>query len=275
MNPHAKHPASPGAMFASLWRNRQLIMQMVRREVVGRYSGSVMGLAWSLINPVIMLAVYTFVFGTVFKARWSGGSGSKTEFAMLLFAGLLIYNLFAECINRAPSLITGNPNYVKKVVFPLEIYPFVALGSALFHFMVGIIVWLGFYIVFFGAPPLTIVTLPIVVLPHFLLVLGLCWILASLGVFLRDLAQVVGVVTSILMFMSPIFYPASGVGDRFSWWFQINPITYTVEQARAVMIWGLLPNPSEWLCLLVVSSLLAIVGFGWFQKTRKGFADVL
>lgn len=275
MNPHASHLISPREIVASFWRNRQLIVQMVKREVVGRYKGSVMGLAWSLINPIIMLAVYTFVFGTVFKARWTGGSGSKTEFAMLLFAGLLMYNLFAECINRAPTLITGNPNYVKKVVFPLEIYPFIVLGSALFHFVVGIIVWLGFYIVFFGIPPLTIVTLPIVILPHLLMTLGICWILASLGVFLRDLAQVIGVLTSILMFMSPIFYPASAVGEKFRWGIQMNPITHTVEHARAAMVWGKLPDTFEWWSMLLFSCALAVAGFAWFQKTRKGFADVL
>jgi lipopolysaccharide transport system permease protein len=275
MNPHSGHSAAPAQIVASIWRNRQLISQMIRRDVVGRYRGSFMGLTWSLINPMIMLAVYTFVFGTVFKARWSGGSGSKAEFAMLLFAGLLTFNLFSECISRAPSLITGNQNYVKKVVFPLEIYPFVAIGSALFHFFVGVAVWLGFYVVFFGLPPLTILALPIVILPHLLIIIGLCWILASLGVFLRDLAQVIGVFTTILMFMSPIFYPATEVGERFRWWFQLNPIAHSVEHARAVMIWGHFPSVLEWTGMLAFSLLIAAAGFAWFQKTRKGFADVL
>lgn len=275
MNPHSGHSAAPRQIVASIWRNRQLIRQMVTRDVVGRYRGSFMGLTWSLINPMIMLAVYTFVFGTVFKARWSGGSGSKAEFAMLLFAGLLTFNLFSECISRAPSLITGNQNYVKKVVFPLEIYPFVVIGSALFHFLVGVLVWLGFYVVFFGLPPLTILTLPVIILPHLLMIIGICWILASLGVFLRDLAQVIGVFTTILMFMSPIFYPATEVGERFRWWFQLNPIAHSVEHARAVMIWGHFPSVLEWASMLALSLLIAVVGFAWFQKTRKGFADVL
>lgn len=275
MNPHLKHSSAPLEMVASFFRNRNLVSQMVKREIMGRYSGSVMGLTWSLINPVVMLGVYTFVFGTVFKARWSGGSGSKAEFAILLFAGLLIYNLFSECITRSPSLVTSNPNYVKKVIFPLEIYPFVILGSALFHFCVGVIVWLGFYVTFFGLPPITILTLPIVIVPHLLMIAGLCWALASLGVFLRDLAQVVGVLTSILMFMSPIFYPPTGVGERFRWWLQINPISYSVEHARSVMIWGRLPDPVEWGTFFICSFLVALIGFAWFQKTRKGFADVL
>ncbi|HEY0847580.1 MAG TPA: ABC transporter permease, partial [Noviherbaspirillum sp.] len=207
MNPHSGHSAAPRQIPASLWRNRQLIGQMVKRDVIGRYRGSFMGLTWSLLNPMIMLAVYTFVFGTVFKARWVGGSGSKAEFAMLLFAGLLTFNLFSECISRAPTLITSNQNYVKKVVFPLEIYPFVAIGSALFHFFVGVLVWLAFYIVFFGMPPVTILTLPVILLPHLIMIIGFCWMLASLGVFQRDLAQVIGVITTILIFMSPNFYP--------------------------------------------------------------------
>jgi lipopolysaccharide transport system permease protein len=275
MNPHASHTASPKEMLFSLWRNRQLISNMVRREVVGRYSGSIMGLTWSLINPIVMLAVYTFVFGTVFKSRWSDGTGSKTEFAMLLFSGLLIFNLFADCINRAPTLITSNQNYVKKVVFPLEIYAFVLMGTALFHFSVGIIVWLGFYFTFFGVPPVTIIALPLIILPHLLITMGISWMLASLGVFLRDLAQVVTVVTAILMFMSPIFYPASAVGERFGRWLQFNPITHAVEYARNVMFWGRFPNVFEWLSLFGISLMVAIAGFAWFQKTRKGFADVL
>ena len=134
--------ASPIEMFANLWRNRELIKASAKREVLGRYRGSFLGVLWSFFNPLFMLAVYTFVFSVVFQARWGGGSGSKTEFALVLFAGLLVFNLFAECINRAPGLILSNTNYVKKVVFPLEILPFVALLSALFHTLISLGVWL-------------------------------------------------------------------------------------------------------------------------------------
>ena len=143
-----KYSSSPAEMINSIWRNRQLIGVLVRREVLGRYQASVMGIAWSFLNPLLMLIIYTFVFSVVFKARWSGGSDSKIEFALLLFAGLIFFSLFSECFTKAPSLIVSNINYVKKVVFPLEILPVISLGAALFHFIVSFCVWVGVYLVF-------------------------------------------------------------------------------------------------------------------------------
>ena len=155
-----KFSATPVEMVTSLWRNRQLINASAKREVLGRYRGSALGLLWSFFNPLFMLSVYTFVFSEVFKSRWSGGSDSKTEFALVLFAGLIMFNLFAECINRAPGLILSNVNYVKKVVFPLEILPWVALLSAMFHGLISLGVWLLAYLVFFGLPHATVLYLP-------------------------------------------------------------------------------------------------------------------
>ena len=275
MNPHAAKSISLFTLYQSLKTNRNLIYSLVKREVVGRYRGSVMGLLWSFFNPVLMLAVYTFVFSMVFKARWVGGSESKTEFALVLFAGLMVFNLFSECVNRAPSLILGNVNYVKKVVFPLEILPVVALGSAAFHLLVSLIVWLIFYLVFFGVPQATILLLPLVLLPFVLMTLGLSWLLASLGVYLRDVSQIIGLVTTVLMFLSPIFYPIVALPEQYRPFMQISPLTFVVEQARDVMIWGNTMDWRLWAFYLLLSSLIAWLGFAWFQKTRKGFADVL
>ncbi len=234
-----------------------------------------MGLLWAFFNPILMLAVYTFVFSVVFKARWAGGSGSKTEFALVLFAGLLVFNLFAECLNRAPGLILGNVNYVKKVIFPLEILPLVAFGSAAFHFLISLTVWLVFYLIFFGIPSPSILQLPLVMLPLVLLTLGLSWLLASLGVYLRDVAQIVGVVTTVLMFLSPIFYPIIALPEEYRPFMQISPLTFVVEQARDTMIWGKNIDWEIWWIFTGISTLVAWVGFACFQKTRKGFADVL
>ena len=234
-----------------------------------------MGLLWSFFNPVLMLAVYTFVFSIVFKARWAGGSDSKTEFALVLFAGLMVFNLFSECVNRAPGLVLGNVNYVKKVVFPLEILPVVALGSAGFHLLISLFVWLIFYLIFFGVPQATIVLLPVILLPLVLMTLGLSWLLASLGVYLRDVSQIIGVVTTVLMFLSPIFYPIVALPEEYRPFMQISPLTLVVEQTRDVMIWGKNLDWSAWAFYLLISSMIAWLGFAWFQKTRKGFADVL
>lgn len=267
--------ASPIEMFASLWRNRELIKASANREVLGRYRGSVMGMLWSFFNPLFMLLVYTFVFSVVFKARWNSGSDSKTEFALVLFAGLIVFNLFSECMNRAPGLILGNVNYVKKVVFPLEILPWVALCSALFHGAISLLVWLAAYSVFFGIPHATVLYLPIILLPFGLFIMGLAWALASLGTYLRDVSQFIGVITTALMFLSPIFYPATALPETYRHLLYLNPITPVVEQTRDVLFWGKAPDFSVLGIYLIVTAIVAWLGFAWFQKTRKGFADVL
>lgn len=267
--------ATPREIVASLWRNHSLIQASIKREVLGRYRGSVMGILWSFFNPLFMLVVYTFVFSVVFNARWGAGSGSKTEFALVLFAGLLVFNMFAECINRAPGLIVSNQNYVKKVVFPLEILPWVGLGAALFHCAVSLGVWLVAYLVFFGLPHATILYLPLVFFPFCLFVMGLSWALASLGVYLRDVGQLIGLLTTVLMFLSPIFYPASALPEGYRALLYLNPLTPVIEQTRAVLFWGISPDFAMLGIYYISTSIIAWLGFAWFQKTRKGFADVL
>jgi homopolymeric O-antigen transport system permease protein len=268
---------TPREMFASAWRNRELIKASVTREVLGRYRGSFLGILWSFFNPVIMLAVYTFVFSVIFKARWgvAGASDSKTEFALVLFAGLMVFNLFAECITRAPGLILSNVNYVKKVVFPLEILPWVALGSALFHAIVSLGVWLIAYVALVGAPQATILYFPLILIPFLLLIMGVSWVLASLGVFLRDVTQVIGVITTVMMFLSPVFFPASALPEQYRYLIFINPLTPIIEQTRDVLYWGQGPDFIVVGMYLVAAAVTAWLGFAWFQKTRKGFADVL
>jgi lipopolysaccharide transport system permease protein len=268
-------PATPIEMFASLWRNRGLIHASAKREVLGRYRGSALGLLWSFFNPLLMLAVYTFVFSVVFKARWNTGSDSKTEFALVLFAGLIVFNLFAECINRTPGLILANPNYVKKVVFPLEILPVVGLLSALYHALISLGVWLVAYVVLFGVPHATALLLPLMVVPFGLFIMGVSWALASLGVFLRDVAQIIGLITTVLMFLSPIFYPATALPEDYRHFLYLNPLTPVIEQTRDVLFWGKSPDFPMLGIYWLASGLIAWLGFAWFQRTRKGFADVL
>lgn len=279
MNPHADQPTSLRAMLRSLWHNRMLIVQMSRREVVGRYKGSVMGLLWSFLNPLFMLAVYTFFFAVVFKSRWgtvpNGGEESKTLFAVLLFVGMIVHGLFAEVLNRAPSLILGNVNYVKKVVFPLEILPVISMGSALFHSVVSLVVLLLVFVAFNHFLHWTVIFLPFIFLPLIILTMGLAWMLASLGVFVRDVGQTIGLAMTVMMFLSPVFYPITSLPERLRPWMLANPLTFIIEQARAVLIWGQMPNWSGLLLYTGLATIVAWLGFAWFQKTRKGFADVL
>lgn len=263
-------------MLKSVVQHRRLIMSLARHEIIARYRGSVFGLLWSFLNPVFMLAVYTFVFSVVFQARWgTGGSGSKAEFALILFAGLLVFNLFAECISRAPALIISNATYVKKVVFPLEILPWVTLGSALFNAAIGLFVWLLFSLFVFGLPPLTLFLLPVVLLPLLFFIMGLSWFLASLGVYLRDVSQVIGIVITALMFLTPIFYPLTAIPESYHIYIYLNPLTFIVEQVRNLLVFGQGLCLFEHVLLTTCSVFVAWLGYAWFQKTRKGFADVL
>lgn len=276
MNPHQSHSVSPRALLASIASNRQLALQMIRREVVGRYRGSIIGLAWSFFNPLFMLSIYTFVFTVVFKARWGGIiDGGKTDFAILMFAGLIVYGLFAECVNRAPALILSNVNYVKKVVFPLEILPWVAFGSALFHAMISLVVLLLAQLILLHRLPWTAILFPVALLPLVFITLGVTWFLASLGVYLRDVTHVIAVLTTVLLYVSPIFYPISAIPQRFVELIKLNPLTYLIEEARNTLIYGRVPDVGSWLLMMAIGVLIAYVGFVWFQKTRKGFADVL
>lgn len=263
-------------MAGAIWHHRALIRQMTVREVVGRYRGSFMGLAWSFFNPLLMLLVYTFVFTTVFHSRWGSSAASgKTSFAIVLFIGMIVYSIFADNINRAPTLITTNSNYVKRVVFPLEILPVIGVGASVFHALVSLLVWLLAYILLIGAPPLTALLLPLVILPFVIGILGASWFLASVGVFMRDVTQTVGILTTALMFLAPVFYSTDNLPAKFKPFVMANPSTFIIEQAREVLVWGNMP---DWIGLGVyslVSLLFAWVGFWWFQKTRKGFADVL
>ena len=276
INPHAAQPASLMALLQSLRRNRQLIMQMTKREVIGRYKGSVMGLAWSFFNPVLMLAVYTFVFSVVFKARWgTGAEESKTLFAVVLFVGMIVHGLFSEVLNRAPTLILTNVNYVKKVVFPLDILPVVSMAAALFHSVVSWSVLLAAFIVFNGYLHWTAVLMPLVLLPFVILTLGFAWALASIGVFLRDVGQVIGMVTTVMLFLAPVFYPVTAVPESFRPFIMANPLTFIIEQAREVVIFGHLPNWTGLGIYTVAAIIVGWAGYALFQKTRKGFADVL
>ena len=276
MNPHLDHPVTPAAMFISLWRNRQLICQMTRREVVGRYRGSLLGMAWSFITPLIMLIVYTFVFSVVFNARWNaGGDESKADFAIILFTGMIVFGLFAEIVNRAPGLIVSNVNYVKKVVFPLEILSWVTLGSVLFHSVVSLTVLLLAQLIINRFLPWTILFFPLVFLPLILASLGTAWFLAALGVYVRDIGQITAVFTTVLMFLSAVFYPISALPEAYQIWLRLNPLVLIITESRNVLIFGSLP---DWFSLgtaLLASFAIAFAGFWWFQKTRKGFADVL
>ncbi|MDP2794809.1 MAG: ABC transporter permease [Sulfurisoma sp.] len=255
--------------------HRSLIWQFARREVLTRYRGSMLGLAWSFLTPLLMLAVYTFVFREVFKARWAGGEGSDFEFALQVYSGLIVFNLFAEVVSQSPRLVLERPNLVTKVVFPLEILPWATILSGFFHLAINIATLLLVTLVVKGVPPPTVIALPLVFAAFVPLLLGLAWLLASIGVFVRDIGQMTGMVVSLMMFLSPIFYPASALPAKWQPWLAANPLTLIIEQTRRVTLDGLWPQ-WEWLAgYAVAACAMAWLGGRWFAATRKGFADVL
>jgi lipopolysaccharide transport system permease protein len=267
---------NPVVLIRRLWQQRNLIVQFVARDVQGRYRGSVLGLFWSFLSPLLLLTVYTFVFGVVFKARWGASRpGNLGDFALVLFCGLVPYNLFSECTNRASTLVVAVPNYVRKVVFPLEVLPVSVVGSALFHALVSLSALLAASLLVRGTVPLTLPLLPVIVLPLVLLALGVTWFLASLGVFVRDVQYVIALGLQILLFLTPIFYPVEVVPAGLRPFLQCNPLAPVVENFRRVVLWG---QPPEWLALAswsLVCGAVMLLGYGWFMKTKRAFADVL
>lgn len=248
---------------------------MLTREVLTRYRGSMLGLAWSFINPLAMLLVYTVVFAGIMKVRWSAtGGGGKFDYALTIFVGLIVHGLVAECVNRAPALILSNVNYVKKVIFPLEILPLVALGSAMFHAFTSFLVLMLVQLAVNHMMPLTLFFFPMLLLPLMLMILGISWFLASLGAYLRDVSQVTAMLMTILLFLSPVFYSANVLG-KYSILMKLNPLTYFIEESRNLLILGQMPHFAEWVVMMIVGLLVAWTGFVWFQKTRVGFADVV
>jgi lipopolysaccharide transport system permease protein len=254
----------------------QILTQLIQREIAIRYRGSVLGVLWSFLTPLLLLAVFTFVFAVVFRARWgTGGETSVREFALILFAGLTTFNLFSEVVGRAPIMVTSQPNLVKKVVFPLEVLPVVALGSALFQAGIAMAMLVVFQIALGTGFHATALLVPLLVVPLCLVTLGLSWFLAALGVYVRDVGQVVPPLLTALMFLNPVFYPASALPDWIRPLAVYSPLAYSVEAVRGAVIFGTVPDPVPWMVALAGGLGVAALGFAFFQKTRKGFADVL
>ena len=258
-------------------RHRDLLLQMLIRNITARYRGSILGFIWSFAHPLVMLAVYTFVFGLIFKARWgvAGLEDNRAAFPLIMFCGMAVFNIFSESVNISTTVVVSNPSYVKKVVFPLELLPLCTVATA---FVFGL-AW--FFLLFFGTAIFlntlswTILLLPIWLIPLILLSAGISFFVASLGVFLRDVQQLVGIITQILFFMTPILYPISIVPENLRWILQVNPLSTIVTQMRELFLYGQVPNIGRFLVIFALSWIVFQLGLAWFTKTKKGFADVL
>ncbi|KRG79498.1 sugar ABC transporter permease [Stenotrophomonas ginsengisoli] len=255
--------------------NRSLVYELTRREILGRYRGASFGMLWSLISPFLMLLVYTLAFGFIMKGRWPGSTGSTTDFALILFAGLTIHGFFAECFTRAPQLIISNTSYVKRVVFPLDILVWSMTFSALFHLAMNMVVLLLLYLCVKGGIHPTAVLLPLVVLPLVILTIGIGWITAALGVYLRDIGQIAGVIAAAMLFLSSAIIPVESVPDSYRIVFELNPLTFIINQVREVVVWGRLPDWAGLGIYTLIACVVAVIGHRMFNKLRVGFSDVL
>lgn len=265
-------PLSP---YRALHRHFPLVVQMARRDVAGRYRGSFMGLFWSFFNPLLMLLIYSFVFGVIFKSHWNEQASGRFQFALILFAGLNVSTMLTECATRASTLIIDNTNFVKKVVFPLESLSWSVLGAALFHFFISTLALLVIEIIATHHLPWTVVLLPIVIAVFLPFVAGVVWLLASLGVFMRDLKQAITIVTTALMFLAPILFPITMIPAQFRNWIHLNPLTAIAMASQDVLVFGRQPDWLQLALYAIAACLFAWLAFTWFELTRKGFADVV
>ena len=261
-------------MFATLWRHRSLVLELTKREFSGRYRGSFGGVVWSFAQPLFLLTVYTIAFGVILKSRW-GFSGGTAEYALMLFAGLIVFNAFSECLSKSTTLITDNPNFVKKVVFPLELLPVITVATALIHALIGVAVWIVGYALLFGTPKPTVILFPLILICFVPILLGLGWLLSSLGVIVRDISQLTGMLNHTLLFLTPIFYSIEAAPPLLQNLLILNPLTFVIEQFRLVLYYGQTPALKGLVVYFVLASLFAWVSLVLFKRLRPTFADMV
>jgi lipopolysaccharide transport system permease protein len=260
--------------FYSMWKNRGLIRTLVRRDILSRYTGSFGGAFWTLLNPLIMMLTYFFVFGVVMGSTFPNDT-SKTGFALYFLAGMLPWLAFNEAIARAPFIMVEHRNFIKKLVFPVETLPVNVVAAGLVTEFFGMILFALALLLIRGRVPLTLVYLPLVIIPQILLTTGLAWFLAALGVFVRDLGQVIGYLLTVLMFITPIFYSEEKMPGFAAYLQKVNPIFTLVHSYRAVLLESKPPDWTSLGWLAVTASLIFLLGHAWFYKLRKSFADLI
>lgn len=255
-----------------------LVQNLVKRDISIRYKDSIFGMMWVVILPIIMLLIYTFVFSVVFKAKWGGAAsdgGDRTEFALLLFSGLIIFNFFSEVLNRSPGIINSNVNYVKKVVFPLEVLPIAITSTAFINALISIAIWYIFYIFFYGFPSFNSFLSLSIIFPFYIALLGLSWLLSSIGVFLKDLSQLTPLIGTLFMFLSPIFFPLESLPEKYQWLMKFNPLYYFVTIFRDGVFYGKLFEPITYFSILLTSLIFSLIAYFIFQSLREGFSDAI
>lgn len=251
----------------ALWVRRSLVGELTRQELRSRFVGSILGLAWLLLHPVALLGVYLLVFGVL--------RGGSLEFVARLYVGILVFGVFSETVTRAPRLVLSRPNYVTKVVFPLEVLPLPGLAVGLVAFAAGLLVLVAFHGICLDGIRGTTLAVPALLLPLVMLTLGVAWFVSSVGVFLRDTHEVVRVLVQLLFFLSPVIWTVEDVPEHLRVYALANPLAVVIEWIRGATAHGMLPAAWSWTAFTAVCFLVMCLGHAWFRKTRIGFADVL
>lgn len=262
-------------MIKMFYENGYLLGQLVKKDIENRYKGSILGILWSLIVPILMLVIYTFVFSEVFQAKWNIDTTNKFEFALVLFCGLSTFNLLSEVMSRSATLIASNTNYVKKVIFPLEILPVTITLSALFNCIISFLILIVANGVLNKEVSYTLWQFPLVLIPLIVMSVGVSYIISAIGVYLKDVANIISVLVMVLMYMSPVFFPLSSVPENFRVICEVNPLTFIIENFRNVVLFGTSINLAFYVKSCIAASIFYLIGYVVFKRSKAGFADVL
>lgn len=262
-------------MLKTLYKNNYLLRQLVKKDIQQRYQGSVLGMLWSFIVPILMLVIYTFVFSEVFQAKWDINTEDKYQFALVLFCGLTAFNMVGEVMNRSTVLIVSNTNYVKKVIFPLEILPVVTVFSALFNAIISFLILIVAQLIIYHTVSSTIYLIFLAMIPLIILCTGLGLFISAISVYLKDVGNIVSVLVTVLMYMSPVFFPLTSVPESFRGVCEANPMTYIIENFRNVVLYGKMLDWKFYGISCVVAVVVYLLGKVVFMRAKEGFADVL
>lgn len=255
--------------------NRQLAAALIRREIQTRYRGSVLGMLWSILSPLVLLLTYTLVFSVFFRNQWGEGLDWPGSFTVMLFCGMIPFNFFSDVISRSPMLILGSPNYVKRVSFPVELLPIVSTAAALFNAAIGTGLLLAAVLLLKGSWPVTLPALLLIWVPLIVFTVGVSLVLAAASVFLRDLQHTVGLLLNVLFFLTPVFYPETLIPERLRFILYINPMAYVAVHSRRIAVLGVWPDLPRLALFTALCLLLLWLAASWFASVRRRFADVL
>lgn len=253
-------------------------ISLIKRDLAQRYRGTALGMLWPFLYSGLLLAIFSVVFSVILRVRWTDIAGSANEKgigALMIFGGLVPFLFVAEVLNRGSSAVTSLPNFVKKVRFPLALLPIVMVGSAIVLAAINTLILVVAVAVTTRTLHATVLLLPVLYVPLMLFALGLALFLSALGVFFRDLTQLMPLLSQILMYLAPVCYPRSIVPPRFNHYIDLNPLTWFVETMRLLVFGGAVPSLSSWLVQITVWMVFAIAGFVFFSRTRRMFADLL